>query len=65
VVTAGADMYLLQELAALIAEDALHEYAGSPALVEFVVDEDKCFCWVGDDVGVLDRQPTKGSTRGR
>jgi hypothetical protein len=48
VVTAGAGMYLLQHLAALIPEDASHEYAGSPALVEFTIDEDKCFCSAGD-----------------
>jgi hypothetical protein len=46
-VTAGAGMYLLQQLAALILEDAPHEYAGSPALVELTVDEDESFCSVG------------------
>jgi hypothetical protein len=40
-VTAGAGMYLLQQLAALIPEDAPHEYAGSPVLVEIAVDEDE------------------------
>jgi hypothetical protein len=48
VVTAGADMYLLQQLTALIPEDALHEYAGCPMLVEFAVDEDECFSSAGD-----------------
>jgi hypothetical protein len=41
VVTAGTGMYLLQQLAALIPEDAPHEYASSPVLVEFAVDENK------------------------
>jgi hypothetical protein len=41
VVTAGAGMYLFQQLTTLIPEDAPHEYASSPALVEFVVDEDE------------------------
>jgi hypothetical protein len=40
-VTTGAGMYLLQQLAALIPEDAPHEYAGSPVLVELAVDEDE------------------------
>jgi hypothetical protein len=40
-------MYLLQQLAALIPEDAPHEYAGSP-LVKFAVDEDERFCSVSD-----------------
>jgi hypothetical protein len=31
-------MYFLQQLAALIPEDAPHEYASRPALVEFTVD---------------------------
>jgi hypothetical protein len=48
VVTAGAGMYLLQQLAALISEDALHEYAGCPTLVELTVDEDESFCSTGD-----------------
>jgi hypothetical protein len=43
VVTAGVGMYFLQQFMALIPEDALHEYAGSPALVEFTVDEDESF----------------------
>jgi hypothetical protein len=41
VVTKGVSMYLLQQLVALIPEDALHEYAGSPAFVEFAVDENE------------------------
>jgi hypothetical protein len=40
-VTAGAGMYLLQKLAALIPEDAPHEYVGSTAFVEFAVDENE------------------------
>jgi hypothetical protein len=36
-------MYFLQQLAALILVDAPHEYAGSPALLEFAVDEDESF----------------------
>jgi hypothetical protein len=51
VVTAGASMYLLQQLAALIPEDAPHEYVGSPALVELAVDEDESFCSTGDTPG--------------
>jgi hypothetical protein len=35
----------------LIPEDAPHEYAGSPALVELTVDEDESFCSVGDALG--------------
>jgi hypothetical protein len=50
-VTAGAGMYFLQQLTTLIHEDAPHEYAGSPALVEFVVDEDESFRSVGDVPG--------------
>jgi hypothetical protein len=50
-VTTGADMYFLQQLATLISEDAPHEYAGSPVLVELVVDEDKSFCSAGDAPG--------------
>jgi hypothetical protein len=41
-------MYLFQQLATLIPEDAPHEYAGSPAFVKFAVDEDECFCSAGD-----------------
>jgi hypothetical protein len=41
VLTAGVGMYLLQQLAALIPEDALHECADSPVFVEFVVDENE------------------------
>jgi hypothetical protein len=48
VVSAGAGMYFLQQLAALISKDALHEYAGSPALVELAVDEDESFRSAGD-----------------
>jgi hypothetical protein len=48
VVTTGAGMYLLQQLAALISEDAPHEYAGSPMLVEFAVDEDERFSSADD-----------------
>jgi hypothetical protein len=48
VVTAGADMYLLQQLATLVSEDASHEYVGCPTLVELPVDEDECFCPAGD-----------------
>jgi hypothetical protein len=51
VVTASADMYFLQQLAALIPEDAPHEYAGSPALVEFTVDENESFCSSGNSLG--------------
>jgi hypothetical protein len=47
VVTTGAGMYFLQQLTALILVDAPHEYAGSPALVEFAVDEDESFCSAG------------------
>jgi hypothetical protein len=48
VVTTGADMYLLQQLTALIPEDAPHEYAGCPALIEFAVDENERFYSAGD-----------------
>jgi hypothetical protein len=48
VVTAGAGIYHLQQLVALISEDAPHEYVGSPTLVEFVVDEDERFSSAGD-----------------
>jgi hypothetical protein len=41
-------MYLLQQLVALITEDAPHEYAGSPTLVKFAVDEDEHFCSASD-----------------
>jgi hypothetical protein len=47
-VTAGAGMYLLQQLAALVSEDAPHEYPGSPTLVELAIDEDERFCSAGD-----------------
>jgi hypothetical protein len=36
---------------ALISEDAPHEYAGSSALVEIVVDEDESFHYAGDAPG--------------
>jgi hypothetical protein len=52
VVTASAGVYFLQQLAALIPEDAPHEYAGSPALVEFAVDEDKSLRSAGDAPGL-------------
>jgi hypothetical protein len=52
VVTAGASIYFLQQLAALIPKDAPQEYAGSPAFVEFTVDEDECFCSAGDASGL-------------
>jgi hypothetical protein len=48
VVTASAGMYLMQQLVALIPEDASHEYASSPAFVEFAVDENERFCSAGD-----------------
>jgi hypothetical protein len=47
-VTAGAGMYLLQQLAALVSEDAPHEYADNTTLVELAVDEDERFCSAGD-----------------
>jgi hypothetical protein len=50
-VTTGADMYFLQQLAALVPEDAPHEYAGSPVLVELAADEDKSFRSAGDAPG--------------
>jgi hypothetical protein len=50
-VTAGVGMYFLQQLAALIPEDALHEYAGSPALVELAVVEDESFRSASDASG--------------
>jgi hypothetical protein len=50
-VIAGAGMYFLQQLTALIPEDAPHEYAGSPALVEFAIDEDESFCSASDAPG--------------
>jgi hypothetical protein len=52
VVTKGAGMYFLQQLTTLIPEDTPHEYAGSPALIEFVVDEDESFCSAGDSPGL-------------
>jgi hypothetical protein len=50
-VTTGASVYLLQQLAALIPGNAPHEYAGRPVLVELTVDDDKSFCVVGDAPG--------------
>jgi hypothetical protein len=47
-VTAGAGMYLLQQLTALIPEDAPHEYADCPMPVEFTVNEDERFSSAGD-----------------
>jgi hypothetical protein len=41
-------MYLLQQLAALIPEDAPHEYVSSPVLVKFAVDEVEHFRSAGD-----------------
>jgi hypothetical protein len=41
-------MYLLQQLAALIPKDALHEYVGCPTLVELAIYEDERFCSAGD-----------------
>jgi hypothetical protein len=35
----------------LISEDAPHEYAGSPALIELAVDEDESFGSAGDAPG--------------
>jgi hypothetical protein len=46
-------MYFLQHLAALVPEDAPHEYAGSPALVVFAVDEDESFRLAGNVSGFL------------
>jgi hypothetical protein len=45
-------MYFLQQLMALIPEDAPHEYADNPAFVEFTVDEYKSFCSSGDAPGL-------------
>jgi hypothetical protein len=50
-VTAGAGIYFLQQLVALISTSASHEYAGGPVLVEFAVDEDKSFRSTGDAPG--------------
>jgi hypothetical protein len=44
-------MYFLQQLAALIPEDAPHEYTGSPTLVEFI-DENESFRSAGDASGL-------------
>jgi hypothetical protein len=51
VVTTGAGMYFLQQLATLIPEDAPHEYDDSPTLVEFAVNEDERFCSAGNAPG--------------
>jgi hypothetical protein len=51
VVSTGAGMYFLQQLAVLIPEDAPHEYVGSPAFVELAVDEDESFHSTGDALG--------------
>jgi hypothetical protein len=51
VVTASVGMCFLQQLTALIPEDAPHEYVGSPALVEFSVDENESFCSSSDSPG--------------
>jgi hypothetical protein len=45
-------MYLLQQLASLIPEDAPHEYVGCPTLVEFAINEDEHFFSVGDASGL-------------
>jgi hypothetical protein len=47
-VTTGAGMYLLQQLATLVSENAPHENAGGSTLVKFTVDEDEHFCSPGD-----------------
>jgi hypothetical protein len=44
-------MYFLQQLTALIPEDAPHEYVGCPMLVEFAVDEDESYRSAGDAPG--------------
>jgi hypothetical protein len=41
VVIAGVGVYLLQQLTALIPEDAPHEYAGCPTFVEFTIHENE------------------------
>jgi hypothetical protein len=50
-VTVGVGMYFLQQITALIPKDALHEYAGSLALVELTVVEDETFRSAGDAPG--------------
>jgi hypothetical protein len=47
-VTTGAGVNLLQQLAASIPGDTSHKYVGGPALVKVVVDEDKCLGPAGD-----------------
>jgi hypothetical protein len=66
-VTTGAGMYFLQQLAALISEDAPHEYADSPTLVELAVDEEKklllggrCAGLPSGRKGASPRQGTRG-----
>jgi hypothetical protein len=44
-------MYFLEQLAALIPEDASHEYVGSSALVDLAVDENESLCSAGDAPG--------------
>jgi hypothetical protein len=44
-------MYFLQQLTALIPEDAPNEYVGCPVLVEFAVDEDESYRSAGDAPG--------------
>jgi hypothetical protein len=50
-VTIGTDVYLSQQLVALISGDTPHEYAGGPTLVELAIDEDKRFGSAGDAPG--------------
>jgi hypothetical protein len=50
-VNTSADMYFLQQLAALIPEDAPHEYAGNPALVELTANKNESFGSAGDALG--------------
>jgi hypothetical protein len=47
-VTICTDVYLSQQLVALISGDTPHEYAGGPTLVELAIDEDKRFGSAGD-----------------
>jgi hypothetical protein len=66
VVTAGASMYLLQQLVALIPKDAPHEYVGHPMFVEFDVDEDvagirnQAFCTLNHEIIQLVKFNSKG-----
>jgi hypothetical protein len=50
-VTTGTGVCLLQQLAALISENAPHEYAGCPTFVELTVDDDESFHAAGDAPG--------------